>query len=190
MHPGERLSRCQPFPEPPPAGLTGRGLQGIAQAVMQATFAALPKLPVVGFEPIPAPMRRARRLQQELGTVACCVGDQYPPARYHLALWTGRVTTRESSGRVRNNCLPSSLTFSTKPSTRTTRSSLHPVKLQRRIRVASQFLTLSALIIGEPDNAPCIKPFISMTACWVANCCPQLPASWHWVRALRTRWLH
>ena len=44
-------SRRQPLPQP-----TAVGLQGVAQAVVQAAFAALPELPVVGPQAVAAPV--------------------------------------------------------------------------------------------------------------------------------------
>jgi malonate transporter len=83
------------------SAIRARGVQGatrrapsarfepVAQPVVQPALAALPELPAVGHQPVAAPVRRARRRQQELRGVHGGVLHQHVASADHLALRAG-----------------------------------------------------------------------------------------------------
>ncbi|EXI74287.1 MAG: hypothetical protein AW07_01829 [Candidatus Accumulibacter sp. SK-11] len=56
---------------------------------MQAALAALPELPAIRLQAVAAPVRWARRLQQEAGAVVRGIGDEDRATGDHLALRAG-----------------------------------------------------------------------------------------------------
>jgi hypothetical protein len=67
---------------------------------MQPALAALPELPAVGPQAVAAPVRRARRLQQELRTVARRIGTSTVRPEITCDWGEAQAPMRESSGRV------------------------------------------------------------------------------------------
>src|SRR5690606_31880318 len=66
--------RCQALAYP------GAAFDAVAQPVVQPALAALPELPAVGHQAEAAPVRRARRVEQELRAVLRGVAHQHRAA--------------------------------------------------------------------------------------------------------------
>ena len=76
--------RCKPLSQP--SAIT---LQRVPQPVVQAAFAALPELPVVGLQAIAAPVRWAGRVIAKFGGEGSFVFIQHPSGFNHLTLRAG-----------------------------------------------------------------------------------------------------
>ena len=121
---------------------------------MQAALAALPELPVVGHQAEAAPVRRARRLQQELGAITCCGGHQFGASFDHLALRAGPG----ADAMIQRARLEVGIALGIRHFGDTAFDTHHalkldPVKLQGSKRVAGQLAALAALVVGEPGDA-------------------------------------
>ena len=127
---------------------------------MQTAFAPLPELPGVRHQPVAAPMRRARRLQQKAGCVLGRIGHQRATACDHLALRRGpgaNARIQGAAGVVAVGLLCADLFHHTLDAHHALE--LDPVKLQRGKRIARQLPPLAALVIGEPDDATRVIAF-------------------------------
>ena len=83
-----RFSRREPLADPLAA------FEPVAQAVVQAAFAALPELPAVWLQAVAAPVRRAGRVQHEARGVFGGFGHEPGAARDGLALRAGLNLSR------------------------------------------------------------------------------------------------
>src|SRR5664279_4886365 len=133
----------------------GSGVQPEPDPVVQATLAALPELPGLRHQAVAAPMARTRLVQAEPRRGFRGIGEQHSPRADHLALrgcpgadpGVQRTGDEVGVGLLRRGLLDPAFDPDHP-------LELHPVELQRCLRVRRELVPLTALVVREEQQTP------------------------------------